>query len=98
MKLRVLVPLLVICVSSFLDAPGQNTTGTITGRLTDPTGAVIAGARVSVRNPIKANCPQIKIIEVSVNRISRDSRAICTISSSIARSEIRSPCSSRGSR
>ena len=29
---------------------GQNTTGSITGRLTDPTGAVIAGAKVTVRN------------------------------------------------
>src|ERR1700693_433842 len=50
MKLKVLIPMLAICACSFLDAPGQNTTGSITGRLTDPTGAVIAGAKITVRN------------------------------------------------
>ena len=53
MKLRIIVSLLTICAVLFLDtpsAPGQNTTGTITGRLTDPTGAVISGAKITVRN------------------------------------------------
>jgi hypothetical protein len=53
MKLKILVPLLLICACLLLNArsaPGQNTTGRITGRLTDPTGAVIAGAKVTVRN------------------------------------------------
>jgi hypothetical protein len=41
--------LLTIClVSKRVDA--QNTTGTITGRLTDATGAVVAGAKVTVEN------------------------------------------------
>src|ERR1700761_3331971 len=51
MKLKAL--LFLLCASLFLNAHsahGQNTTGSITGRLTDPTGAVIAGAKVTVRN------------------------------------------------
>src|ERR1700730_12447013 len=53
MKWKALTPLLLFCACLFLNprsVPGQNTTGTITGRLTDPTGAVIAGAKVTVRN------------------------------------------------
>jgi len=53
MKSKILIPLLLICAFSLLNAGsmlGQNTTGSITGRLTDPTGAVIAGAKVTVRN------------------------------------------------
>jgi hypothetical protein len=53
MKLKFLTPLLLICACLLLNAHavlGQNTTGSITGRLTDPTGAVIAGAKVTVRN------------------------------------------------
>src|ERR1700733_1690298 len=46
LKLKVLTPLLLICACLLLNAHamlGQNTTGSITGRLTDPSGAVIAG-------------------------------------------------------
>src|SRR3984885_246453 len=53
MKLKILAPLLLICACLLLNVRavhGQNTTGSITGRLTDPTGAVIAGAKVTVRN------------------------------------------------
>jgi uncharacterized surface anchored protein len=53
MKSKIFIRLLLICTSSLLNAGsmlGQNTTGSITGRLTDPTGAVIAGAKVTVRN------------------------------------------------
>src|ERR1700761_2908252 len=54
MKPRILFALLMICVMVFpLGVPllsAQNTTGTITGRLTDTTGAVIAGAKVTVKN------------------------------------------------
>ena len=53
MKSRILILLILLCVCLFLNARsvfGQNTTGSITGRLTDPTGAVIAGAKITVRN------------------------------------------------
>src|ERR1700734_4058975 len=53
MKLRARFSLLVVCAfSPMLAHPmlAQNTTGSITGRLTDPIGAVIAGAKVTVRN------------------------------------------------
>jgi hypothetical protein len=53
MNSRILISLLLLCACLFLNARsvlGQNTTGSITGRLTDPTGAVIAGAKVTVRN------------------------------------------------
>jgi hypothetical protein len=53
MKSKIFIRLLLICTFSLLNAGsmlGQNTTGSITGRLTDPTGAVIAGAKVTVRN------------------------------------------------
>jgi hypothetical protein len=52
MKPRTLFALLTICVV-FLGVPSssaQNTTGAITGRLTDSTGAVISGAKVTVKN------------------------------------------------
>jgi Carboxypeptidase regulatory-like domain len=53
MKFRVF-PLLLTTYALFLFSAhpirGQNTTGSITGRLTDTTGAVIAGAKVSVKN------------------------------------------------
>ncbi|MGC2403135.1 MAG: carboxypeptidase-like regulatory domain-containing protein [Acidobacteriaceae bacterium] len=53
MKFRVFPLLLAICAFCFFSAHsmrGQNTTGSITGRLTDTTGAVIAGAKISVKN------------------------------------------------
>jgi Carboxypeptidase regulatory-like domain len=53
MKLRARFSLLVVCAFSLMLAHpmlAQNTTGSITGRLTDPIGAVIAGAKVTVRN------------------------------------------------
>jgi hypothetical protein len=37
-------------VLASLPAPAQNTTGAIAGIVRDPTGAVVAGARVTVRN------------------------------------------------
>jgi Carboxypeptidase regulatory-like domain len=53
MKPRILFALPAICVVFLLGMPSlsaQNTTGAITGRLTDSTGAVIAGAKVTVKN------------------------------------------------
>jgi uncharacterized surface anchored protein len=40
--------LIIFLVAIKVDA--QNTTGTITGRLTDSTGAVVSGAKVTVEN------------------------------------------------
>jgi Carboxypeptidase regulatory-like domain len=50
-KSRIFIALLLLCAClTVRSVLGQNTTGSITGRLTDPTGAVIAGAKVTVRN------------------------------------------------
>jgi hypothetical protein len=49
MKLRLLVLCALVCVFS-VAAFGQAATGTITGTISDPAGAVIAGAPVEVRN------------------------------------------------
>ncbi len=53
MKIRFSFLFLAICTCALI-APqamrGQNTNGSITGRLTDPSGAVISGARVTIRN------------------------------------------------
>ncbi|MEY4166324.1 MAG: hypothetical protein RIR52_148, partial [Acidobacteriota bacterium] len=42
--------LLVLLLVVGLDVSGQSTTGTITGRVTDPNGAVIPGARLTITN------------------------------------------------
>jgi hypothetical protein len=57
-KLNVaLVILLVVCVGSSLPAWAQSTsTGTVAGTLTDPTGAVVAGATVTLTD-IATNTP-----------------------------------------
>jgi hypothetical protein len=47
-----LVLLLVVCVGSSLPAWAQmSDTGTVVGRVTDPTGAVVVGARVTLTDP-----------------------------------------------
>src|SRR5579863_6899467 len=46
---RVAVALAGVAMAS-LAGRAQNTTGTITGRLTDPTGAVVPAAQVTVEN------------------------------------------------
>lgn len=51
MKIRGYVPMLAFAVVSLVQVLfAQNTSGTITGRITDTTGAAISGARVTVRN------------------------------------------------
>ena len=53
MKSNISFPWFLICAFFLVIVQttlGQNTTGTITGRLTDSSGAVIAGANVAVRN------------------------------------------------
>ena len=53
MRLFAIVPGLVICAGVLF---GQAATGTITGIITDPAGAVIANANVEVRNT-ETNAP-----------------------------------------
>lgn len=51
MKTCGLLSLLAICISLFTQVlSAQNTSGTITGRITDSTGATISGARVTILN------------------------------------------------
>ncbi|HEX8249543.1 MAG TPA: carboxypeptidase-like regulatory domain-containing protein, partial [Pyrinomonadaceae bacterium] len=50
MRLKVLVGMLVIFLFSFVTIFGQEFRGTITGTVTDPQGAVVPGAAVTVKN------------------------------------------------
>lgn len=51
MKLRYLVLSLALLTLSAGRIPAQSTTGTLTGTVTDPQGAVVAGAKVTITNP-----------------------------------------------
>ena len=46
MPRRLFTPVAILCLFAAASAWSQDTRGAITGRVTDPSGAVIAGAQV----------------------------------------------------
>ena len=45
---------ILVCSAAFSRLDAQSNSGTINGTVTDPSGAVIPGASVSVQNPVSA--------------------------------------------
>ena len=51
-KLRCATFILLLCVAVSFGAHAQSTSGSITGTVADPSGAVVAGASVQINNPV----------------------------------------------
>ncbi len=60
----------VILLLSFMTILGQEYRGTITGNVTDPNGAIIPGATVSVQNIETNVTANALLIRISTRRVS----------------------------